>query len=48
MRTYVIFSEEELEELALGNSIDDDANNITYISKKGYDDMLERRQNERD
>ena len=44
----MIFSEEELEELTRGNGVDDDANHITYISKKGYDDMLERRQNERD
>lgn len=48
MRTYVIFSTDELSELINGNRVDDDANHITYISEEGYKKMQERRQNDRD
>lgn len=48
MRTFVIFSDDELVDMLHGEPVEDEANHITYISEEGYENRKERRKDERD
>lgn len=48
MRTFVIFSDEELVDMLHGEPVEDETNRITYISEDGYKKRQERRKDERD
>lgn len=47
MRQFVIFSEEEIERMCIGQPVEDEVNHITYISKAAYDKYLKEKEGEK-
>lgn len=46
MRQFVIFSEEEIDKLCVGNPVEDEVNHITYMSEAAYEKYLEKKEEE--
>ena len=46
MRTYVIFSDEELVDMLHGEPAVDETNRITYVSEEGYEKIRKKQESD--
>lgn len=44
MRQFVIFSEEEIDKLCIGQPVEDEVNHITYMSEAAYKKYLKEKE----
>lgn len=44
MKTFVMFSEEEIEQMCIGQPVEDEVNHITYMSEAAYKKYLKEKE----